>query len=42
MAYKTILVHAAPEAEAQGRIRLAARLARAMDAHLVGSAPWWR
>ncbi|WP_162819600.1 universal stress protein [Massilia oculi] len=39
MAYKTILVHAAPEAEAQGRIRLAARLARAMDAHLVGSAP---
>lgn len=42
MAYKTILVHAAPEAEAQGRIRLAARLARAMDAHLVGSPPGWR
>ncbi|MGF6272960.1 nucleotide-binding universal stress UspA family protein [Massilia sp. UYP11] len=39
MAYKTILVHAAPEAEAQGRIRLAARLAHAMDAHLIGSAP---
>jgi nucleotide-binding universal stress UspA family protein len=39
MAYKTILVHAAPQAEAQGRIQLAARLARVMDAHLVGSAP---
>lgn len=39
MAYKTILVHAAPEAEAEGRVRLAARLARAMGAHLIGSAP---
>lgn len=39
MEYKTILVHAAPEAEARGRIRLAARLAREHDAHLIGSAP---
>lgn len=39
MEYKTILVHAAPEAEAAGRIRLAARLARAWNAHLIGSAP---
>lgn len=39
MTYKTILVHTAPEAEAQGRILLAARLARAMQAHLIGSAP---
>ncbi|WP_306391879.1 universal stress protein [Telluria beijingensis] len=39
MTYKTILVHAAPASEAQGRIRLAARLARAMQAHLIGSAP---
>jgi len=39
MTYKTILVHVAPGPEALGRIRLAARLARAMQAHLIGSAP---
>lgn len=36
--YKTILVHAGPDDGAGGRIRLAAALARAADAHLVGAA----
>lgn len=39
MSYKTILVHADLGAGAEGRIRLAARLARAGAAHLIGSAP---
>lgn len=38
MSYKTILVHAGPDRGAPDRIRLAARLARAADAHLVGAA----
>jgi len=38
MDYKTILVHADVDPGAPERIRLAARLARAFDAHLVGSA----
>jgi nucleotide-binding universal stress UspA family protein len=38
MQYKTILVHADLSPAAPDRIRLAARLARAADAHLVGSA----
>jgi nucleotide-binding universal stress UspA family protein len=38
MEYKTILVHADLSAGAPDRIRLAARLARSNDAHLVGSA----
>jgi nucleotide-binding universal stress UspA family protein len=39
MPYKTILVHAGPGPGAPDRIRLAARLALAAGAHLVGSAP---
>jgi nucleotide-binding universal stress UspA family protein len=39
MRYKTILVHIGSGAGAEKRIRLAARLARSMGAHLVGSAP---
>jgi nucleotide-binding universal stress UspA family protein len=38
MQYKTILVHADLSPAAPDRIRLAARLARAADAHLIGSA----
>jgi nucleotide-binding universal stress UspA family protein len=38
MSYKTILVHTDLGKGALGRIRLAARLARAADAHLIGSA----
>jgi len=38
MVYKTILVQAGPDRGAPDRIRLAARLARAGDAHLVGAA----
>jgi nucleotide-binding universal stress UspA family protein len=38
MSYKTILVHADSGFAAPGRIRYAARLARIMDAHLVGVA----
>lgn len=38
MSYKTILVHADIDISAFGRIRLATRLARTFDAHLVGSA----
>jgi nucleotide-binding universal stress UspA family protein len=39
MRYKTILVHVDADAAAPQRIRLAARLARQADAHLVGAAP---
>ncbi|MGZ5182147.1 MAG: universal stress protein [Ramlibacter sp.] len=39
MSYKTILVHAGSGAGADARIRLAARLARTSDAHLIGCAP---
>jgi nucleotide-binding universal stress UspA family protein len=39
MRYKTILVHVDAESAAPDRIRLAARLARQVDAHLVGAAP---
>jgi nucleotide-binding universal stress UspA family protein len=39
MSYRTILVHVHSGAAAERRIRLAANLARSMDAHLVGSAP---
>jgi nucleotide-binding universal stress UspA family protein len=39
MSYKTILVHADPGVGADARIRLAARLAQAADAHLIGCAP---
>lgn len=39
MRYKTILVHAALDDDAAGRIRYAASLARACDAHLIGNAP---
>jgi nucleotide-binding universal stress UspA family protein len=39
MRYKTILVHVDADPAASGRIRLAARLARQADAHLVGAAP---
>jgi len=39
MRYKTILVHVDAAAAAPDRIRLAARLARQADAHLVGAAP---
>lgn len=39
MSYQTILVHAGPDRGAPARIRLAARLARASGAHLVGAAP---
>jgi nucleotide-binding universal stress UspA family protein len=39
MSYKTILVHADLGAGADGRSRLAARLARSDSAHLIGSAP---
>ena len=38
MPYKTIVVHADLGVSAAGRIRLAARLARTFEAHLVGSA----
>ncbi|MDB5958841.1 MAG: hypothetical protein JWP59_135 [Massilia sp.] len=38
MRYKTILVHAGSDPAADDRMRLAARLARDNDAHLVGSA----
>lgn len=38
MSYKTILVHADRSPAAEARIRLAARLANAQDAHLVGIA----
>lgn len=39
MAYKSILVHAALGPAAEHRVRLAASLARAFDAHLTGCAP---
>lgn len=39
MCYKTILVHAGPDRGAAERMRVAARLAVANGAHLVGSAP---
>lgn len=39
MSYKTILVHADLGAGADARIRIAARLARTADAHLIGCAP---
>ena len=39
MRYKTILVHVDADPAASSRIRLAARLARQADAHLVGAAP---
>ncbi|RJG04623.1 universal stress protein [Noviherbaspirillum sedimenti] len=38
MAYKTILVHVDDSRQAAERIRIAARLARAYDAHLIGAA----
>jgi nucleotide-binding universal stress UspA family protein len=38
MDYKSILVHVGPDAAAEDRIRLAARIARTTGAHLIGSA----
>ena len=38
MSYKTILVHADGSPQAAQRVRLAARLALAHDAHLIGAA----